>query len=178
MDSRQFVVFSDRPTPRTARGDAASGSRPALPPDCRRRIGSGPPARDGASRAHPAPRCTSGGCRRWRHEACSRLARYLTTFSRLCHWHRWTRARSRKAFRTADRSPLPPSRITSTPWETSRPRSTTTAGMALAPARSLCPFRRSPGSVSPRHRHAQRDDHRRLGERLAVQDHGHHVLTG
>ena len=50
--------------------------------------------------------------------------RYLTTFSRLCHWHRWTRARSRKAFRTADRSPLPPSRITSTPWETSRPRST------------------------------------------------------
>ena len=30
----------------------------------------------------------------------------------------------------------------------------------------------------PRHRDAQRDDHRRLGERLAVQHEGHNVLPG
>ena len=30
----------------------------------------------------------------------------------------------------------------------------------------------------PRHRDAQRDDHRRLGERLAVQHEGHDVLPG
>ena len=30
----------------------------------------------------------------------------------------------------------------------------------------------------PRYRHAQRDDHRRVRERLAGQDHGHHVLAG
>ena len=58
------------------------------------------------------------------------------------------------------------------------PARPTTAGTASAPARSRCPFRRSPGSVFPRYRNAQRDDHRRVRERLAVQDHGHHVLAG
>ena len=33
-------------------------------------------------------------------------------------------------------------------------------------------------ALLPRQRDAQRDDHRRVGERLAVQEHGHHVLTG
>ena len=64
FERRRRLMDDWSPAPRTARGDAASGSRPALPPACRRRIGSGPPARDGASRAHPAPRCTSGGRRR------------------------------------------------------------------------------------------------------------------
>ena len=54
-----------------------------------------------------------------------------------------------------------------------RPR---TGGTGSTPARSR-PSRQRPGTVC-RHRDAQRDDHRRLGERLAVQHEGHNVLPG
>ena len=79
-----------------------------------------------------------------------------TTFSRLCHWQRWTRARLWNALLTAARRPLPPSTITSTPSEMSRPRSINERRNGV----STCSFsvsvstkpkkRFSPESVMPR----------------------------
>ena len=42
---------------------------------------------------------------------------------------------------------------------------------------SRCPPTKPRNRFVPRHRDAQRDDHRRLGERLAVQHEGHNVLA-
>ena len=121
-DSSSFSATG--PAPRTPPSDA-SESRPGLPPGCRPLIGSDLPARDGASRARPAPRYRSVGCRRAAGAGATWPARASpgnSRRSRACATG--TDPARRKAFRTAVRSPLPPSRITSTPWERSRPRST------------------------------------------------------
>ena len=146
--------------PHTARVDAASGSGLALPPDCRPRIGSGPPARDGASRAHPALRCTPGGCRRAGGAGAMRLARSWPgnspRVSRLCHWQRWTRARSRKAFRTADRSPFASVRGSpARPGRRSSPRSTNDRRNVVSTcAFSVSSFDEAQDAFLPRQRNA------------------------
>ena len=87
------------------------------------------------------------------------------------------RRRWRRPIRS--RSPLPPSTITRSPWETSRPRSTKDRRNGVNSLLVLgVRLDKAQEQFVPRHRDAQRDDHRRLGERLAVQHEGHNVLPG
>ena len=62
MDSRPFVVFSDRPS--TPYNPEAMQRRVSSRPDCRPPIGSDPPAHAGATGGRRGPRRTPDGCRR------------------------------------------------------------------------------------------------------------------
>ena len=84
---------------------------------------------------------------------------------RLCHWQRCIRARLRNAFFTAAWRPLPPSMITSRPWEISSPRSSSERRNGV----NTCAFSVSVSTkpkkrFSPEKRNAQRHNHRGVGE--------------
>ena len=125
MDSRPFVVFSDRPsTPYTPRRcNVSVSSRPSarLPAADWFRSSSSCWSDWRAARAS----CTPDGCRRAGDAAATPAAHAWpgnSPRSRACAidtvapGRRW-----RKACRTAARSPLPPSTITRSPWETEAP---------------------------------------------------------
>ena len=137
------------PARHTRRGDATSGSRPGLPPDCRPPIGSDPSAHAGATGGRRGPRRTPDGCRRAGDAAAmltlGHVTHHVLALVPLTPLHQGAVA---EGVPTAARSPLPPSPITRSPWDRgpARPR---TGGTGSTPARSRCPSRQSPGTVCP-----------------------------
>ena len=186
MDSRPFVVFSDRPsTPVPPEAMQRQGLVEAFRQTAGRRLvpilqlmlerlegGEGLVVLRtvvGALETLPA---TTG---------CSRLATSRTTFSRACATD--TVAPGRGGGRLSARPPGAPCRhprYHQKPLgDTRGPARPMTGGTGSTPSRSPVSVSTTPRNrLSPRHRDAQRDDHRRLGERLAVQHEGHDVLPG
>ena len=154
MDSRPFVVFSDRPSTYTPRR-------------CNVRVSSRPSARLPAAdwfrsssscwSDRRGPRRTPDGCRRAGDAAATPAAHAWPGNSpRLTPF---TRARWRKACRTAARSPLPPLRSPEAPGK-HRPRSTKDRRNGV----TTCSFSVSV-STKPRNRLSVMDAQCRLGER-------------
>ena len=138
MDSRPFVVFSDRPsTPYTPRRcNVRVSSRPSarLPAA----DGSDPPAHAGATGGRRGPRRTFGA-----HAAATPAAHAWPGHSPRSRGAIDTVAPGRGGGRRAARPPSPAAiYVTSSPWETSRPRTKDRRN-------GVNTSRQSPGTVCP-----------------------------